>query len=435
MARIRDHNHRNSNHLLIVVYSHDCFVASLRAASECKEDVTYAEVRIGARKQVHAGKAQSSTDCEEDVTYSQVKPGAKRKVKSRTVLECEKDVTDSEARNGPGEQMTVQKEINHGSVIYSTPVGSNVVIALVTGSCILLLVLVITLGVLYASNINNLQLEKAQFAQRKDNLTAQIDLESSKHQHCVKNLTGVSVLMANVQAQRDQLSSDLQYIKQNLTAVKVNLMQVQAQRDQLSSDLQYTKQNLTAVKDNLMQVQAQRDQLSSDLQYTKQNLTAVKDNLMQVQAKRCPSKWVVFSDTCYYFSNDKMTWEQSQYACIHDGGHLVIIESLQEQDFIRKKVGNPDSTNSYWIGMTDTRVEGVWVWMDNTTLNESIKFWDKNEGTSNSEWPEPNDWKPGEDCAQIGQRCFNKISCWFDFACDKKSKRICEQHATEGTTL
>ncbi|XP_012988498.2 CD209 antigen-like protein E isoform X3 [Esox lucius] len=146
-------------------------------------------------------------------------------------------------------------------------------------------------------------------------------------------------------------------------------------------------------------------------------------------ATRCASGWKFYNGSCYHFSEDKLTWEQSQYACIREGGHLVIIESQQEQDFIRMKVGNTEVKNSYWIGMTDIKEEGVWVWMDNTTLSNNTKYWDLNNGTDVSAFPEPNNWPPGEDCAQMGWRCSVQISCWFDLGCDIPSKRICESRA------
>ncbi|XP_034146470.1 CD209 antigen-like protein E isoform X2 [Esox lucius] len=160
-------------------------------------------------------------------------------------------------------------------------------------------------------------------------------------------------------------------------------------------------------------------------------LQAVETNLTQhiSTATRCASGWEFYNGSCYHFSEDKWTWEQSQYACIREGGHLVIIESQQEQDFIRMMVGNTEFKNMYWIGMTDMKEEGVWVWMDNTPLNDNIKYWDLNNGTSNSGRPEPNNWPPGEDCAQIGRRCSVQISCWFDSGCDRPSKRICESRA------
>ncbi|XP_028973037.2 uncharacterized protein LOC105006821 isoform X2 [Esox lucius] len=180
------------------------------------------------------------------------------------------------------------------------------------------------------------------------------------------------------------------------------------------------------VKDNISD---QREVLSSELQFCEKNLTVVNNHLTTLRAKRCASGWEFYNGSCYHFSEDKLTWEQSQYACIRDGGHLVIIESQQEQDFIRMKVGNTEVTNSYWIGMTDIKVEGVWVWMDNTPLNNSIKYWDQNNGTGVSDFPEPNDWESNEDCAQMGQRCSGQISCWIDTPCNVPSKRICESHS------
>ncbi|KAL0970122.1 hypothetical protein UPYG_G00237470 [Umbra pygmaea] len=177
----------------------------------------------------------------------------------------------------------------------------------------------------------------------------------------------------------------------------------------------------------------QQIQLTSELQQVKWNLSLVSDLLATAKGKQCSSGWEFFNESCYYFSKDKLTWEQSHYACIHDGGHLVIIQSQQEQDFIRKKVGKTDDKNSYWIGMRDTREEGVWVWIDNTTLNETNKYWDQHKGTNTP--AEPNNWPPGEDCAQIGLRCLDQINCWFDFACERNSKRICEHRATDGPTL
>ncbi|KAJ8007910.1 hypothetical protein DPEC_G00099080 [Dallia pectoralis] len=162
---------------------------------------------------------------------------------------------------------------------------------------------------------------------------------------------------------------------------------------------------------------------------TKMNLAEVK-NLTMKRVNPCPSGLEFFSGSCYHFSDDKLTWEQSQYACIREGGHLVIIESQQEQNFLRMNVGNTDYHDSYWIGMTDMKTEGVWIWVDNTTLNDNTKYWDMNIGNSVwSPFPEPNDWEGKEDCALMGLHCSDQISCWIDFKCSNPCKRICESRA------
>ncbi|XP_055757084.1 C-type lectin domain family 4 member E-like [Salvelinus fontinalis] len=171
----------------------------------------------------------------------------------------------------------------------------------------------------------------------------------------------------------------------------------------------------------------QRELLSSELQDCNANLTRVKDLLATIQGYQlCSPGWEFYNGSCYYFSQDKLTWEQSQYACIRDGGHLVIIESQQEQEFIKQRVvtlGMDPYEHSPWIGLTDEKQEKVWVWMDNTALNENLKYWDSKE---------PNNHGPKgevENCVRIGQHCSRDKNCWFDFPCAEPSKRICESRA------
>ncbi|XP_028973365.2 CD209 antigen-like protein E isoform X2 [Esox lucius] len=295
-------------------------------------ELIYSNINFCETQKQSAGNISKVTIREEDVTYSEVRTGARQ------------------------QENAVQDTCSGDS---SPPVGSKVVtpergsqrVVLVTlvCLCVVLLVLSITLGVLYTKNMIDHQAEKA----RSEDLLAEM------------------------------------------------------------------KYNLTA----------QKDLLSSEIQNYKRNLTEINKLLANVTARRCASGWEFFNGSCYHFSEVKLTWELSQYACIRDGGHLVIIESHQEQDFIRMKVGNTDITNSYWIGMTDNKAEGVWVWMDNTPLNNNIKYWDLNNGTGDSAYPEPNNCPPGENCAQMGRHCSVQISCWFDYGCNILSKSICESRS------
>ncbi|XP_031440631.2 C-type lectin domain family 4 member E-like [Clupea harengus] len=57
-----------------------------------------------------------------------------------------------------------------------------------------------------------------------------------------------------------------------------------------------------------------------------------------------------------------MNWTESRDACVTIGGHLVIINSQQEMDFLKAKREN------HWIGLTDAQEEGKWRWVDNTPL-------------------------------------------------------------------
>lgn len=173
---------------------------------------------------------------------------------------------------------------------------------------------------------------------------------------------------------------------------------------------------------------AQRDSLLTELQGYKENLTIVSERLGNCTSewrnctRACGPGWRVNNTSCYFFSKEKKTWSESQYECIRAGGHLVVISSREEQEFVRGVVGNADFDRSYWIGMTDEREEGLWVWMDNTTLTDQAKFWDGNE-------PNNKDGDQTENCARIGQNCNGNINCWFDNQCTRQSRWICESQA------
>ncbi|XP_045068623.1 CD209 antigen-like protein E [Coregonus clupeaformis] len=321
-----------------------------------------------------------------DVTFTRHQnqdAGAESEV-SKGVAEREEDVTYSEVRR-PGGRAREQEDPGKGSdpdtSDPSPPVGSkaaipeggsgSVPVVTLACLCVLLLGLAITLGVLYSSNMTSLQAEEARFAQMKENLTGKLHELQDNYKR-------------------------LQNESHNITV----------QRELLFSELQDCKANLTRVKDLLATIQGSQNRCNT--------------------SQPCSPGWEFYNGSCYYFSKDKLTWEQSQYACIHDGGHLVIIESQQEQEFIKQRVvtlGIDPYEHSPWIGLTDEKQENVWVWMDNTTLNENIKYWDSNE---------PNNCGPKgeiENCVRIGQHCHRKKNCWFDFPCAESSKRICESRS------
>uniref|UniRef100_A0A3B4BUD0 C-type lectin domain-containing protein n=1 Tax=Pygocentrus nattereri TaxID=42514 RepID=A0A3B4BUD0_PYGNA len=121
-----------------------------------------------------------------------------------------------------------------------------------------------------------------------------------------------------------------------------------------------------------------------------------------------------FHFSFYYISTEKKSWSESRKFCTERGADLVIINSREEQEFISKAFGSSEA----WIGLTDTEKEGVWKWVDNSTL--TTKFW----------WTgEPNDYDRNEDCAITGYRGAGSehLSTWADYPCDHPVVGICEK--------
>jgi hypothetical protein len=73
--------------------------------------------------------------------------------------------------------------------------------------------------------------------------------------------------------------------------------------------------------------------------------------------------------------------------------------------------GDPD--NRIWLGLTDTRVEGTFMWID----GEPFGWYSYQNGRAG----EPNDYLGGEDCAEL-----EGGGIWNDQDCTRERTVMCE---------
>ncbi|XP_039462085.1 C-type lectin domain family 4 member E-like [Oreochromis aureus] len=148
---------------------------------------------------------------------------------------------------------------------------------------------------------------------------------------------------------------------------------------------------------------------------------------------KCEGGWELHGEKCYYFSNNKSSWNQSRDECRAKGGDLVKIDSREEQTFLQRRLKDvmTEAEDKFWIGLTDSAVEGRWEWADRSPLNESLKFWNRNEPDN---WNGTNGTHPGgENCARMGEKGGAKdLKCWFDAFCSKPHRSICEKAGVKG---
>ncbi|MBX3043941.1 MAG: T9SS type A sorting domain-containing protein [Candidatus Kapabacteria bacterium] len=100
-----------------------------------------------------------------------------------------------------------------------------------------------------------------------------------------------------------------------------------------------------------------------------------------------------FDGKSYKIVKTKQSWTEAAAYAISQGGHLVHIESREEQDAVYNAiVQNIETTYTVvmdgggvayvWIGATDIEEEGVWVW-DGTNSGAGKVFW-TGQGTAGS---------------------------------------------------
>ncbi|KAK2151592.1 hypothetical protein LSH36_358g02016 [Paralvinella palmiformis] len=70
----------------------------------------------------------------------------------------------------------------------------------------------------------------------------------------------------------------------------------------------------------------------------------------------CPKGWTGYRDGCYKFYSHKVTWSEAEHNCQDQQAHITEIASSKHQTFL----WDLSKQRSFWIGMNDQRVGGVW---------------------------------------------------------------------------
>ncbi|XP_041867605.1 C-type lectin domain family 4 member E-like isoform X1 [Melanotaenia boesemani] len=142
---------------------------------------------------------------------------------------------------------------------------------------------------------------------------------------------------------------------------------------------------------------------------------------------KCEAGWELHGVKCYYFNTTKSSWKDSRDGCKLKGGHLVKIDSREEQKFLEARLREKmeEAEDKFWIGLRDSEEEGRWLWVDGSSLDTCLKFWNGKE---------PDNWKgenpDGEDCVRMGEKeGAADLKCWFDKSCNVPHKSICEKAA------
>ncbi|XP_006875544.1 PREDICTED: C-type lectin domain family 2 member D [Chrysochloris asiatica] len=82
----------------------------------------------------------------------------------------------------------------------------------------------------------------------------------------------------------------------------------------------------------------------------------------------CRKEWIGFRGKCYYFSEDTRNWTHSQKFCASMEASLVLIETQEELNFLKRYKGPSD----HWIGLSRESSRDIWKWTDGTNHNNSF---------------------------------------------------------------
>jgi serine/threonine protein kinase len=110
------------------------------------------------------------------------------------------------------------------------------------------------------------------------------------------------------------------------------------------------------------------------------NLHADKPSVPPAKSRPSfPADAKLFAGKRYKAFNEHLTWHQARNKCRDLGGHLAIIRSDSENQFITSLISDA-GMESAWLGVTDEEREGHWVCVDGSALLYSN--WDDGQPTN-----------------------------------------------------
>uniref|UniRef100_A0A9J7Y6L1 Si:ch73-122g19.1 n=1 Tax=Cyprinus carpio carpio TaxID=630221 RepID=A0A9J7Y6L1_CYPCA len=232
---------------------------------------------------------------------------------------------------------------------------------------------------------------------------------------CVLLLTAVIVLCVHVYTnntnytqERDQLLTKITNLTEERDQLLTKITNLTEERDLLLTKIT----NLTEERDPLLTKITNLTEERDKLIIKNKNLLNKTDQLInQLSILGKDDKWFYYQFSFYYMSNETKSWTESRQDCLKKEADLIIINSSEEQDFVKNNTANRE----FWIGVTDSDVEGIWKWVDGSNLTSG--FWASNE---------PNG-RTIENCAVTYLTQWPKLIGWLDVKCNKDYQWICEK--------
>ncbi|KAI1898766.1 hypothetical protein AGOR_G00075750 [Albula goreensis] len=185
------------------------------------------------------------------------------------------------------------------------------------------------------------------------------------------------------------LSTSVTSINSKMQTGKETTDNVHIQINMLKDSLKITERQLDTVTRELRTMDAMEN-LKNEVSQIKCALEKLTKNV--TSADCCPMGWTYYSSSCFYFSDEGMSWDSAREYCTRNSATLVILKNEEKWNWVAKKT----KPNFYWIGLTDERT-GNWEWVDGTPYYMNRRQWKPGQ---------PDDWTlhglgGGEDCAHL----------------------------------
>ena len=111
----------------------------------------------------------------------------------------------------------------------------------------------------------------------------------------------------------------------------------------------------------------------SHVQIRKLEVMEIRPAPLQPTTRKPPADASPYHGRFYKVYTEQLSWHAAEERCRLLGGHLVVVENRDENQFLNFLARNA-GLGGVWLGATDQRVEGKWIWVDGTSFG--YQNWD-----------------------------------------------------------
>lgn len=158
-------------------------------------------------------------------------------------------------------------------------------------------------------------------------------------------------------------SQPIEIIDDNLIKIKFS------DKEWINKSEDYSMGNFTAVL----------DKSSGTIYCDEYQMCLIREDLSDVFTK---SEIFEFNGHKYCYITTNMSWGDAESLCVSKGGHLVSINSLEEQDFIQDMIDSVGKDNTWLGGYLE---DGEWKWTDGSDFDYSNWDTDKPDNYQGTE--------------------------------------------------
>lgn len=141
----------------------------------------------------------------------------------------------------------------------------------------------------------------------------------------------------------------------------------------------------------------------------------------------CPSSWFQFEDYRYLAKDSIVSWYTAQDYCLSQGGNLVKINNIGENEFVLQLVRQEaPSVKHVWIGLGFNTEADEWTWID--TSHPFFTYW--SPGEPNGFEHEPCGEMYVDNAAELPVNGY-----WNDLTCNNTNAIVCKKLADHSSYI